>query len=89
MSDKKENPRITFNDVEYRDADLDAGQLEIARKLGAVDLLLKSDISCDSLQKSHDLFVILSDYRNVHVQAFQNTLQEAEGNEDDGTTNNN
>ena len=89
MTKKEENPRITFNDVEYRDADLDAGQIEIARKLGAVDLLLKSDIHCDNLQKSHDLFVILSPYRQLHIQAFQNTLQDAEGNEDDGTTNDN
>ena len=83
MSEQKENPRITFNDVEYRDADLNEGQIEITQKLGAVDLLLKSNINCDSLQKSHDLFVILNDYRNVHVQAFSNSLQEAEANKDD------
>ena len=81
MSDKKENPRITFNDVEYRDADLDEKQIDICRKLGAVDLLLNSNVSCENLQKSHDLFVILNDYRQVHIQAFENTLQDAEESE--------
>ena len=73
--EKKSEPLITLNNVEYRSEDLNDQQRDVAIKIIRSENLLNSAAQTKNLKDAHDLYVILNDYRNIMVQGFSNLVQ--------------
>lgn len=63
---------ITFNDKEYRAADLNEDQMAIAAKLNVVGRKLSR------LQEAYDDYVITSEYKNLCIQSFDRAINAEE-----------
>ena len=66
---QEENPVIiTYNDVEYRAADLNEEQLALAAKLNVAGRKL------NRLQEAYDDYVITNEYKNLMIQSFDRAI---------------
>ena len=63
---------ITFNDVEYRAADLNEDQMAIAAKLNVAGKKLAR------LQEAYNDYVITNEYKNICIESFDRAVNEAE-----------
>ena len=59
---------ITFNDVEYRAADLNEDQMAIAAKLNVAGKKLAR------LQEAYDDYVITNEYKNICIESFDRAV---------------
>ena len=59
---------ITFNEREYKSSELTDEQRDIALKLSATAKQL------NSLQDAYDSFVCLSDYKNILIKGFEQSM---------------
>lgn len=75
-----EEPLITFNEREYKASDLNDSQRDIALKLRATAKQL------NSLQDAYDSFVCLSDYKNILIKGFEESITQDEKADDQETT---
>ena len=66
---------ITLNNVEYKSEDLNDQQRDTAVKIIRSDNLLAGEAQAKNLKDAHDLYVILSDYRNIMIQGFSNLVE--------------
>ena len=72
---KKENMEnqepviITFNNVEYRQSDLNEEQMALASRLNVIGRKLAT------LQAAHDDYVMTNDYKNIIIQSFERSLK--------------
>jgi len=63
---------ITFNDVEYRAADLNEEQMAIAAKLNVAGKKLAR------LQEAYDDYVITNEYKNICIESFDRAVNTEE-----------
>jgi len=63
---------ITFNDVEYRAADLNEDQMAIAAKLNVAGKKLAR------LQEAYDDYVITNEYKNICIESFDRAVNTEE-----------
>ena len=63
---------ITFNDVEYRAADLNEEQIALAAKLNVAGKKLAR------LQEHYDDYVITNEYKNLVIESFDRAINVAE-----------
>ena len=59
---------ITFNDVEYRTADLNEDQMAIAAKLNVAGKKVAR------LQEAYDDYVITNEYKNICIESFDRAV---------------
>jgi hypothetical protein len=59
---------ITFNDVEYRQADLNEEQMTLAAKLNVAGKKLAR------LQENYDDYVITNEYKNICIESFDRAI---------------
>ena len=59
---------ITFNDVEYRQADLKEEQMTLAAKLNVAGKKLAR------LQENYDDYVITNEYKNICIESFDRAI---------------
>jgi hypothetical protein len=63
---------ITYNDTEYRAADLNEEQMAIAAKLNVAGRKLAR------LQESYDDYVITNEYKNLCIESFDRAINAVE-----------
>jgi hypothetical protein len=63
---------ITFNEVEYRAADLNEDQMAIAAKLNVAGKKLAR------LQEAYDDYVITNEYKNICIESFDRAVNTEE-----------
>ena len=63
---------ITYNDVEYRAADLNEEQMAIAAKLNVAGRKLAK------LQEAYDDYVITNEYKNLCIESFDRAINAEE-----------
>lgn len=63
---------ITYNDVEYRAADLNEEQMAIAAKLNVAGRKLAR------LQEAYDDYVITNEYKNLCIESFDRAIKAEE-----------
>jgi hypothetical protein len=63
---------ITYNDVEYRAADLNEEQMAIAAKLNVAGRKLAR------LQEAYDDYVITNEYKNLCIESFDRAINAEE-----------
>jgi len=63
---------ITFNEVEYRAADLNEEQMAIAAKLNVAGKKLAR------LQEAYDDYVITNEYKNICIESFDRAVNTEE-----------
>jgi hypothetical protein len=63
---------ITYNDTEYRAADLNEEQMAIAAKLNVAGRKLAR------LQEAYDDYVITNEYKNLCIEAFDRAINAEE-----------
>lgn len=63
---------ITFNNVEYRAADLNEDQMAIAAKLNVAGKKLAR------LQEAYDDYVITNEYKNICIESFDRAVNTEE-----------
>lgn len=63
---------ITFNDVEYRAADLNEDQMALAAKLNVAGKKLAR------LQETYDDYVITNEYKNICIESFNRAVNTEE-----------
>jgi hypothetical protein len=59
---------ITFNNVEYRQSDLNEEQMALASRLNVIGRKLAT------LQAAHDDYVMTNDYKNIVIQSFERSI---------------
>ena len=59
---------ITFNNVEYRQSDLNEEQMALASRLNVIGRKLAT------LQPAHDDYVMTNDYKNIVIQSFERSI---------------
>lgn len=80
LESTEEPTLITFNEREYKNSDLDDKQRDIALKLRATAKQL------NSLQDAYDTFVCLSEYKNILIKGFEESMNQDEPEESDSET---
>jgi len=69
---KEDQVVITYNDTEYRAADLNEEQMAIAAKLNVAGRKLAR------LQESYDDYVITNEYKNLCIESFDRAINAVE-----------
>ena len=59
---------ITFNNVEYRQSDLNEEQMALASRLNVIGRKLAT------LQAAHDDYAMTNDYKNIVIQSFERSI---------------
>ena len=75
----EESTLITFNEREYKSSELTDEQLEISL------ILIAKAKQHNSLQDAYDSFVCLSDYKNILIKGFEQSMIQDEETADSET----